>query len=240
MGQNETWHGDRPCPGHTVLDGDLAPQRGHSPNYRPMSILAKDWMDQDATWYEGSLGPGDIVLDGDPAPPPQKIRGTAPPISGPCLLWPNGWMDQDATWYRGGPQLRPHYVRWGHSPPFLAHVCCGQTVAHLSYCWARTCSRSFWKWLLCACLDASLCTLIFQPRLKTPLTALQGQYKIHNSVHVPAKHTLTLTQQCIASTLLYALAGIMSVVLQVVPVSVFRSCQRRCTRSAQVLHSVSS
>ena len=32
-------------------------------------------------------------------------RGTASPLFGPCLLWPNGWMDQDATWYedRLGP-----------------------------------------------------------------------------------------------------------------------------------------
>ena len=37
-----------------------------------------------------------IVLDGDPGPPPQS--GTAPPIFGPYLLWPNGPMDQDATW----------------------------------------------------------------------------------------------------------------------------------------------
>ena len=35
------------------------------------------------------LGPGDFVLDGDPAVPPKK-GGTAPPIFGPCLLWPNG------------------------------------------------------------------------------------------------------------------------------------------------------
>jgi len=55
-------------------------------------------------------------------------------------------MDQDATWYGGRPRPRPHCARWGpsfspkkgHSPPaqFSAHVCCGQTVAHLSYCWA--------------------------------------------------------------------------------------------------------
>jgi len=45
---------------------------------------------------ELDLGPGDIVLDGDPAP---LKRGTAPPLFGPYLLWPNGWMDQDATWY---------------------------------------------------------------------------------------------------------------------------------------------
>jgi len=56
-------------------------------------------------------------------------------------LWPNGWMDQYATWQRGRPRSRPHCVRWGPSPhsspsPFSAHAYCGQTVAHLSNCWA--------------------------------------------------------------------------------------------------------
>ena len=78
------------------------------------------------------LDPGNIVLDADRAPPP---RGPAPSqILGPCLLWPNGWMDQDATWYGGRPRPRPYSVRWrlsspskkGHSPRFLAHVCCDQ------------------------------------------------------------------------------------------------------------------
>jgi len=65
---------------------------------------------------EVGLGPGHIVLDGDPAPPFQ--RGTAPPpISGPCLLWPNGWMDQDATWYGGRPRPRPNCVRWEPNSP---------------------------------------------------------------------------------------------------------------------------
>jgi len=50
-------------------------------------------------------------------------------------------MDQDATWYGGRP--RPsQFVRYGSSSPpqkgaqqplFLAHVYCGQAVAHLSY-----------------------------------------------------------------------------------------------------------
>jgi len=40
-----------------------------------------------------SLDPGDIVLYGDPAPPTE--RGTAaPPLFGPCLLWPNGCPSQ--------------------------------------------------------------------------------------------------------------------------------------------------
>jgi len=29
------------CPGHIVLDGDPAPPKGRSPNFRPMSIMAK-------------------------------------------------------------------------------------------------------------------------------------------------------------------------------------------------------
>ena len=61
----------------------------------------------------------------------------APPIFGPCLLWPNSWMDQDGTWYRCGPRSRPHCARWGpssaspkrrHSPQFSAHLYCGQAA----------------------------------------------------------------------------------------------------------------
>jgi len=80
------------------------------------------------------LGPGHIVLDGDPTPPPQ--RGTAPPISGPYLLRPNGCVDQDATiynWY--GARPRPSWrlcVRWeprlpspkrGRSHPNFRPIC---------------------------------------------------------------------------------------------------------------------
>ena len=83
---------------------------------------------------EVCLGPSDIVLHKDPAPLLQK--GAAPPIFGPCRLWPNGWMDQDATWCGGRPRPRPHCARWGPSPrpqkgaqpPFLAYICCGQTA----------------------------------------------------------------------------------------------------------------
>jgi len=38
---------------------------------------------------EVDLDPGHIVLDGDSDPPAE--RGTAaPPLFGPCPLWPNG------------------------------------------------------------------------------------------------------------------------------------------------------
>ena len=95
---------------------------------------------------EAGLDPGHIVLDRDPAP---SKKGHSP-LFRPCLLRPNGWMDQNATWYRGRPRPRWHCVRWGpapgHRPPpskkggarpqFSVHVHCGQTVAHLSNCWA--------------------------------------------------------------------------------------------------------
>jgi len=60
-------------------------------------------------------------------------------------LWLNGSMDQDVTRYGGRPRPRRHCVRWGPSSPhgkghsslhFSAHVYCGQTVAHVSNCWA--------------------------------------------------------------------------------------------------------
>ena len=45
------------------------------------------------------LSPRDITLDGEPALslPRAKKDTAAPPLFGPCLLWPDGWMDQDAT-----------------------------------------------------------------------------------------------------------------------------------------------
>jgi len=82
-----------------------------------------------------------------------KTVRSMPPIFGPCPLWPNRCIDEDATWYGG----RPHCVRWwhssapsppkkGYSPQFSAHVCCSQTVAHLSYCWALVKYRVVRKW----------------------------------------------------------------------------------------------
>jgi len=92
----------------------------------------------------------------------------------PCLSvcnvavsWPNGWMDQDATWYGGRPRPRWHCVRWGvgdsapptlrgtAAPHFLAHVCCGQVVAHLSNCWALVhVSCLLWCMLVYYCMSA--------------------------------------------------------------------------------------
>jgi len=58
--------------GDFVLDGDPAPppkKRGHTPNFRSMSIMAKRLDAQDITCYEVRLDQGDIVLDEDPASP---------------------------------------------------------------------------------------------------------------------------------------------------------------------------
>jgi len=60
------------CPGHTVLDGDPAPPKRHSPQFSAHICCV-----QRAAWIkmplgmEVGLGPGDFVLDGDPLPLPK-------------------------------------------------------------------------------------------------------------------------------------------------------------------------
>jgi len=96
MDLNETWHGRRTRPGHTVLNGDpAAAQKGHS----PPQFSAHVYCVQIAGWIkmplgtEVGLGPGDIVFDGDPTTP----KGTHPPIFGPFLLWPSWGMVEVGT-----------------------------------------------------------------------------------------------------------------------------------------------
>jgi len=133
-------------PGHIVLDGDPAPPPKKKGSQPTSQFSAYVHCGQTAGWIkmpldmEVGLSPVDFVSDGDIAtPPPSKKRGdTGPtPISGTCLLWPNGWMDQDATWCRGRPRPGPHCARWGassrlpkrgHTCQFSAHVYCGQTA----------------------------------------------------------------------------------------------------------------
>ena len=121
-------------PGHIVLDADPQP-----PIFGRYLLWPNGCMDQDATWYGGRPWPRPHCARLGPSSPPQN-RGHSPPVFGPCL-WPNGWMDVDASCHKCRPQPRPHCVTWGpsspqkeHSPQFLADVCCGQMVAHLSYC----------------------------------------------------------------------------------------------------------
>jgi len=83
-------------------------------------------------WTGGRPRPWPHCVRWGPSSPPQKGGTAAPPLFGPCLLWPNGWMDQDATWYGGvvvgfGPchivldrhpaSFRPQ--ERGHSPPIF-------------------------------------------------------------------------------------------------------------------------
>ena len=114
-----------------VLDGDPVPhppsKRGTTPNFRPMSIVAKRLGRMKMPLgMEVGLDPSDTVVQGTQLTLPKT--GEQPPIFGPCLSWPNGWMDQDATWYGDRPRPRPQCARWGPSsslppkgaqPPFF-------------------------------------------------------------------------------------------------------------------------
>ena len=131
--------------GYIVLDGNPAPlpkKGAEPPNFQPMSIVAKllyVCIRIPPFGMEVSLSLGNIVLDGDPAPRPPKKGAQQSPISGPCLLWPNGWVDQDATWYGSRPRSRSHCTRRRAilrtppvtrkrstaAPPLSAHVYCG-------------------------------------------------------------------------------------------------------------------
>jgi len=67
MGQNETWHGGRSRPGHTVLDGDsaLPSPKGHSPQFSAHVCRGQTagWIKMPLGRKVGlSLGPGHIVF----------------------------------------------------------------------------------------------------------------------------------------------------------------------------------
>jgi len=73
-----------------VLDGDPAPspKGGHSPQFSAhVRCQIVGWI-KIPLGMEVGLVPGDFVLYGDPGLPP--LKGTARPIFGPYLLWPNG------------------------------------------------------------------------------------------------------------------------------------------------------
>jgi len=122
MDQNETWHGGRLGPGHTVLDWNPAPQTGNSPQFSPRVCCG-----QIAGWtkmplgMDVDLGPDDIALDGDSAAPPPLQKGEGEHSTLPRILahvlWPNGCMDQDATWYRDRPSRPRHIVLHGDPAP---------------------------------------------------------------------------------------------------------------------------
>ena len=115
-GQTVRWHGCRlrPRP-HCVRWGPSSPpQKGHSPNFRPMSVVAKR-------------------LDGlrchlvrsyrlRPQPRRRARWGPRSPKTGaqhpqfwPMSIVAKRWIDQDETWH--GATSRPHCVRRGPSIP---------------------------------------------------------------------------------------------------------------------------
>jgi len=60
-------------PGHILLDGDPAPlpERRQTPNFRPMSVVAKR-LHQDTTWYGGRPQPRRHCVIWVPSSPPIK------------------------------------------------------------------------------------------------------------------------------------------------------------------------
>ena len=127
--------GGRPQPRrHCVRWGPSSPPlKGHHPNFRPMSFVAKRVGGLRCHLVRQFAWPRRLCVRLGPSSP--RKRAQPHPILGPCLLWPNGWMDEDATWYGSRPRTRPHCVRWGpssrrergHSSPrlFSAHIYCG-------------------------------------------------------------------------------------------------------------------
>ena len=95
--------------------------------FGPCLLWQNDWMDQDANWYGCRPRSRPHCVRWGPSFPQ---RGTTAPNFDPCLVWLNSWMDQDANWYGGSPPSE----RGTAALHFWAHVYCGQTIAHLSYC----------------------------------------------------------------------------------------------------------
>jgi len=124
-------------PGHIVLDGDSAPpppKGAQSPNFRPISIVAKR-LD-----VSGYLCLGDIVLDGVPAPPP--LKGHSPQFSvhvrcGQTARWTKMPLGMEVGLGPGVFVLDgdPAPPRKGHSSPPLSFrpMSIVATVAHRSY-----------------------------------------------------------------------------------------------------------
>jgi len=99
---------------------------------------------------EVGLGPGHIVLNGDPAPPKgaQSAQFSAHVHCDQTAGWINMPLDMEVGLGPGDfvldgnpvpPKKRGYSPQKGARPQFWAHACCGQTIAHLSYCWSLVC-----------------------------------------------------------------------------------------------------
>ena len=126
-------------PGDIVLDGNPAPhpkKGAQPPIFGPCLLCPNGWMDQDTTWYGGRPQPRRQCVTRGPSFPPligaqprnfRPISVVAKRLGGlRCHLV---WMYASALCQMGTqlPSLK------GHSPQFLAHVCCGQTAG-----WMKT------------------------------------------------------------------------------------------------------
>jgi len=141
MDQDGTWRGGRPRPRpHCARWGPSSHlQKGGT---APSQCSAHVYCDQTAGWIkiphgrEVGLGPDHIVLDGNPSP---SKKGPIPSLFGPCMFIVAKRLYGSRCQL---VRLSPGHIvlHWdpappkGHSPQFSAHVFCGQTVAHLSYC----------------------------------------------------------------------------------------------------------
>jgi len=97
MDQDATWYGGRSRRRpHCARWGSSSPKKAQC---SPTQFSAHVCYGQTAGWIKMPLvmkvcfGPGHSVLQGDPASPLPK-KGAEAPISGPCLLWPNGRPSQ--------------------------------------------------------------------------------------------------------------------------------------------------
>ena len=130
-------------PGHFVLDRDPTPPKGAQP---PSQFSAHVYCGRTAGWIkmpfgrEAGLSPGDIVLDGDPAPPPPQ-RGHSPLQFLPMSVVAKRLDGSRCHLVRRQASAQSTLCSMGTKPPkgaqhplFSAHVYCGPTVAHLSYC----------------------------------------------------------------------------------------------------------
>jgi len=87
MDQDETWHGGRPRPWpHCFRRGPSSPSpKGHNPNFRPMSLVAKRLDGSKCYWYKGTPTPWPrphCVRWGLSSPK----RGTAPNFCRMCIV----------------------------------------------------------------------------------------------------------------------------------------------------------
>jgi len=150
MDQDATWYyGGRPRPRrHCIRWGPiLPPQKGGSRGQQSSSTFRPVYCGQTAGWIkmplgtEVGLGPSHIVLDGDPAHHPSTKKGTQPPIlahvccgqTAALIKMPLGTkvgVGTGDTVLDGDPA--PH--KRAQPCQFSAHVYCGETVDHLSYC----------------------------------------------------------------------------------------------------------